>query len=303
MPPSSDTLSTLQPQLTADGSFTFLSTDFGEAFHSHHGARQEAEQKFVIPTQLPDLARRPSLALLDICYGLGYNTAAALATIWAVNPQCRVQWYGLELNAAVPQAAIAHHLLQAWPASIATQLAQLAKEQTVQSDRFTAHLLLGDARQRIQQVYATGFRADAVFLDPFSPPRCPQLWTVEFLAWVARCLAPAGRLATYSCSAAVRTALLQAGLHLGSSPAVGRRSPGSLASFSPQDLPPLSRQEQEHLQTRASIPYRDPTLTDTAAAILTRRQQEQATSPLEPTSRWKARWATPSTYSSIDKIL
>jgi hypothetical protein len=39
--------------------------------------------------------------------GLGYNTAAALQTIWAVNPNCYVEVIGLELNASVPIAAIA----------------------------------------------------------------------------------------------------------------------------------------------------------------------------------------------------
>jgi tRNA U34 5-methylaminomethyl-2-thiouridine-forming methyltransferase MnmC len=285
-----DSLPTLQPQPTGDGSYTFVSTTFGEAFHSHYGARQEAEHKFVIPTALATAAQRPQLCLLDICYGLGYNSAAALHAIWAVNPQCHVTLYGLELNAAVPQAAIAHGLLNQWPDPIPTALAHLAQQQAVERDRLQAKLCLGDARQQIQTL---AIQADAIFLDPFSPPRCPQLWTVEFLALVARRLAPTGSLATYSCSAAVRRALSLAGLALGSTPAVGRRSPGTIARWQPQDLPPLSPQEQEHLHTRASIPYRDPNLTDTTAAILARRAQEQAASSLEPTSRWKARWQSP----------
>jgi tRNA U34 5-methylaminomethyl-2-thiouridine-forming methyltransferase MnmC len=277
-----------QPQLTADGSFTFFSTEFDEAFHSRQGARLEAEQKFIQPTQLALKAQQPTVHILDVCYGLGYNTAAALETIWAVNPACQVEWIGLELNPEVPQAAIAHNLLADWADPIPQLLSAIATDLSWKGDRLHAQLLLGDARQTIQQIHQTGFRADAVFLDPFSPPHCPQLWTVEFLAYVAGCLKPDGKLATYSCAAAVRTALVEAGLQISSTPGVGRRSPGTLASFAP--LPPLSTQDQEHLRTRAAVPYRDPTFAATASEILHLRQIEQQTCLLESTSQWKKRW-------------
>ena len=56
-------------------------------------------------------------------------------------------------------------------------------------------------------------------------------------------------------------------------------------------MSPLSRQsEQEHLQTRAAVPYRDPKLIDSPEAIIKRRELEQQASDLEPTSRWRKRW-------------
>jgi len=277
------------PKLTDDGSSTFFSAEFGESFHSYHGARQEAELKFVEPTRLAQTARKPSLRLLDICYGLGYNTAAALATIWAINPNCCVEVVGLEINPVVPQAAIAHHLLSYWNPDYTRLLTQLATEHQVHTDRLQATLLIGDARAMIGLLHQSGFQADAIFLDPFSPPNCPQLWTIEFLERVAKCLHQDGILATYSCAAAVRTALMASGLQIGSTPPVGRRAPGTVTSWVATDLPLLSWQEQEHLLTRAAIPYRDPHLNDTADAILHRRLREQQNSSLEPTSHWRKR--------------
>jgi tRNA U34 5-methylaminomethyl-2-thiouridine-forming methyltransferase MnmC len=286
---SAPVLTPYSPQITADGSYTFFSTEFGEAYHSQFGARQEAEFKFVEPTQLQQKARQQSsLRLLDVCYGLGYNTAAALAAIWEVNPNCDVEIVGLELDPTVPQAAIAHHLLDGWSVLL-PQLTQLATTHQVTTDRLQAKLLLGDARQSIQTLQASDFQADAIFLDPFSPPTCPQLWTVEFLGYVALCMHSSGILATYSCAASVRAALQIAGLKIGSTSPVGRRSPGTVASWNDSVLPALSQQEQEHLHTRAAIPYRDPQLSDAAEIICQRRVQEQQTSPLEPTSRWRKR--------------
>ncbi|WP_138498783.1 tRNA (5-methylaminomethyl-2-thiouridine)(34)-methyltransferase MnmD [Nostoc sp. PA-18-2419] len=307
-------LENFTPQITADGSFTFVSQEFNESFHSHYGAKQESFFKFVEPTQLTTAAQKPVLRLLDVCYGLGYNTAAALQTIWAVNPSCNVEVIGLELNPAVPQAAIAHHLFDSWNCNYIKILSQLASELQVQTACLKAKLLIGDARKTIALVRQLDFSADAIFLDPFSPPQCPQLWTVEFIKQLSLCLDRDGLLATYSCAAAVRTALLSAGLAIGSTPPVGRRSPGTVAAhnqhtltrgrsqtqnfatkFSPTPLPPclstlLSQPEKEHLLTRAAIPYRDPELSDPSEVIVRRRQEQQQTSSLEPTSHWRKRW-------------
>ncbi|MCU0536646.1 MAG: MnmC family methyltransferase [Hydrococcus sp. Prado102] len=279
-------------RLTDDGSFTFFSDEFSETFHTSSGAELEAQKKFVEPCQLAEKAERP-LKILDICYGLGYNSAAALKTIWAINPDCHVEIIALERDKTIPEQAIAHKLLDRWSPRIAELLQKFAQSHQIQTPRLTAQLLLGDARQTIKQVQESGFQADAIFLDPFSPPKCPQLWTVEFLSIVAQCLKRDGRLATYSCAASVRTALQLARLQVGASNSVGRRSPGTISSFSIRNLPALSQQEAEHLQTRAAIPYRDPSLQDSAELIKQRRKIEQLSSALEPTSHWKKRWSNP----------
>lgn len=281
---------TFTPQPTADGSFTFFSDEFGEYFHSTQGAKEEALIKFVEPCQIAQKAQQPVLRLLDVCYGLGYNSAAALEVIWANNPNCHVEMVALELDATVPKSAIAHDLLNVWNPPIPQQLENLATSLEVQTNRLHAQLILGDARVTLSQVQQSNFQADAIFLDPFSSRRCPQLWTVEFFQQLAGCCAPTGRLATYSCAASVRSALMMAGFNIGFTPPLSGRQPGTIASLSEADLPPLPLRSQEHLQTRAAVPYRDPQLCDPAPVILERRQIEQQASPLEPTSRWQKRW-------------
>ncbi|MEM7556572.1 MAG: MnmC family methyltransferase [Cyanobacteria bacterium P01_A01_bin.84] len=281
------------PQITDDGSFTFFSHKFDELFHSHYGARQESFRKFVEPTYLALKANRNRLKILDICYGLGYNTAAALETIWSVNPNCYVEIVGLELNLQVPQAAIAYNLFDNWDYKYVSILAGLAFDREVKSDNCHARLLSGDARNTMRPLISENFLADGIFLDPFSPPRCPMLWTVEFMKLISQCLQSDGFIATYSCAVAVRTAMKLAGLRIGSTPPVGRRSPGTVAALDRENefpLPLLSAKEIEHLQTRAAIPYRDPSLSDYTSIICQRREEEQRNSELEPTSCWRKRW-------------
>lgn len=283
------------PRLTQDGSFTFFSEEFNEAFHSNYGAKQESYLKFVVPTQVQTVAKNGIVKILDVCYGLGYNTAAALEVIWQENPTCIVEIIGLEINPQVPKAAISQDIFNHWEDEYRKILTKLAFKQYYQTNRLKAKLLIGDGRKLIQDVDKSGFLADAIFLDPFSPPHCPQLWTVEFIQKVTRCLHRDGLLATYSCAAAVRTAFLAAGLIVGSTTPVGRRTPGTIAGYphKKKDIIgnySLSPAEKEHLQTRAAIPYRDPSLNDTAELILSRRREEQKTSALEPTSKWRKRW-------------
>lgn len=283
------------PQPTQDGSYTFLSAEFGETFHSTEGAKTEAFQKFVDATALCHKAQRPTLTLLDICYGLGYNTAAALESIWHINPNCQVEIYGLERDETVPIGAAVPELLNGWSDKVQEILWDLAHTQTCERQNLSAHLLIGDARQSIQKLMHQGFKADAIFLDPFSPRRCPQLWTVEFLGAVAKCLAIDGKLSTYSRSAAVRTALLAAGLSIGTIPIENSAVPhewsqGTVAAWQSESLLRLSQMEQEHLQTRAAVPYRDPRLSNGSEEIAAQHQQEQQQTQLESTSSWRRRW-------------
>jgi len=52
----------------------------------------------------------------------------------------------------------------------------------------------------------------------------------------------------------------------------------------------FSAMEEEHLCTRASIPYRDPSGRASAEEILERRRLEQQQSPLEGSTAWQRRW-------------
>jgi tRNA U34 5-methylaminomethyl-2-thiouridine-forming methyltransferase MnmC len=283
------------PQVTQDGSYTFFSTEFGETFHSIQGARSEAFQKFAEATCLAQKAQNASVRLLDVCYGLGYNTAAAIETLWRNTPPCSIELYGLELDPTVPAGALTPELLACWSTPVQAVLQNLGQVYSHQDDRLSAQLLLGDARQTVQSLIQKGFKADAIFFDPFSPQRCPQLWSIEFFEAIAQCLAPDGTLATYSRSAAVRTALRSAGLCIGTiatgnTPLHQEWSQGTVAAWHPENLPPLSLMEQEHLNTRASIPYRDPDLVDSSEVILARHQQEQQETSLESTSSWRRRW-------------
>ena len=60
---------------TKDGSIGLYDKSLDEIFHSIYGAKTEAFEKFIQPAKIID--NKP-LKILDICYGIGYNTKCAL---------------------------------------------------------------------------------------------------------------------------------------------------------------------------------------------------------------------------------
>ncbi len=81
-------------------------------------------------------------------------------------------------------------------------------------------VIIGDARKTLP---GWGGRADAWFLDGFSPARNPDLWAPDLMAEVARHTAPGGTFATYTAAGHVRRGLEAAGFAVSRMPGFGRK--------------------------------------------------------------------------------
>lgn len=69
----------LCPYFTNDGTVGLFSKEDDDIYHSTYGAVTESWQKFIIPAKLQDyIATHDSIKILDLCYGIGYNSKAAL---------------------------------------------------------------------------------------------------------------------------------------------------------------------------------------------------------------------------------
>ena len=54
------------------------SDEFGQAFHSSRGAIKEARETFLNPAALDRFAAGSTLKVLELCVGIGTNTAALI---------------------------------------------------------------------------------------------------------------------------------------------------------------------------------------------------------------------------------
>lgn len=190
----------------------------GEGFHSGRGAVREAQNTFVAPSELERFPPGSRLRVLEVCVGTGTNTAALLEACARLGLQ--LQWWGLELDPQPLALALADgDFRRQWQPGTLVLLEQLRQQGRWQGERGEGVMLLGDARCSVRELQAVGCgQLDLVWHDAFSPQRCPQLWSVEFLAAVAALLAPDGRWISYCSAAAVRAALAGAGLALAAIP-------------------------------------------------------------------------------------
>ena len=294
-------LGTLSAYATADGSYSMYSSHFKEAFHSSAGALTEAHAKFVDPAQLERFSDSKQLRVLDVCVGLGYNSAALIDALQGSS--ISLQWWGLELDPRPLTLALQQPNFKAnWSPQALTILERIRDQSKWQEGCSNGTLFWGDARKKLN-LLPNDLKIDLILLDAFSPSRCPQLWSDEFLTALARKLAPGGRLLTYCRAAAVRSSLRRAGLQLRSLLSVfGERQgwssgtlailpdPGEAQSLKGPGWQPLSQMEEEHLLTRAAIPYRDTSGQDTVEEIIKRRRAEQRECTMESTNAWQRRW-------------
>lgn len=69
----------LCPYFTNDGTVGLFSRSDDDIYHSTYGALTESWQKFILPAHFEEyLASHEEVKVLDICYGIGYNTKTAL---------------------------------------------------------------------------------------------------------------------------------------------------------------------------------------------------------------------------------
>ena len=81
--------------LTKDGSYSLKSVFFQENFHSLLGALEETKLKFTATSNLQRFKGK-SLNVLDICFGLGYNSASLLNEL--IKQKSYLNLYALEID-------------------------------------------------------------------------------------------------------------------------------------------------------------------------------------------------------------
>ena len=292
-------MSELKEVLTKDGSVTLRSLIFQENFHSLEGALKETEIKFINPSGLKRFNDK-SLNVLDICFGLGYNSASLFNNL--IRQNSFINWYALEIDKKPLKYSLGNKSFQKlWHPKVLKIFKELAKNSKYKDQSFVCDILWGDAREKIKNI-PTNIKFDLIYLDGFSPQKCPQVWSVEFLSKVTQKLNPQGYLITYSCSAAIRRTLKDFGLNifnikpnlvsknLWSNGTIAVKIIDKKAIQNNLYFKNLSSMEEEHLLTKASIPYRDPTLSSNKKDIIQKRVQEQLLSNLETSKKWRDKW-------------
>ena len=182
-----------------------VSHRFDDPYFSLAGGLAETRHVFLAGNELPQRLR-PGFHVAETGFGTGLNLLA-LAQVATV-PVRFTSFEAFPLG--VDELARAH---EAFPglAPLSAQLRACWGAAQMQVGQVTAEVILGDARETL---LAWPGRADAWFLDGFSPARNPELWSDALLAEIGRHTAPGGTFATYTAAGHVRRALAAAGFEV-----------------------------------------------------------------------------------------
>jgi len=182
-----------------------ISTQFDDPYFSLFNGLDETRHVFLAGNDLP--ARLcPGFHIAELGFGTGLNLLATLIA----GGQTPLRYTSFE---AYPMAApdIAR-ALQAFPEAAAvaddflTCWAKGARQ--FQLGPIAVEVIIGDARTTVP---AWDGRADAWYLDGFSPAKNPELWDEALMAAVAAHTNPSGTFATYTAAGFVRRGLQAAG--------------------------------------------------------------------------------------------
>lgn len=194
-----------------------VSRRFDDPYFSLNDGLSETRHVFLAGNDLP--ARlRPGFHIAELGFGTGLN----LLALHLANPGLALRFTSFEaFPLTAPEMARAlDHFPQARAVAEPMLDAFEAGQSSFEIGSIKAEIIIGDARETLP---AWQGRADAWFLDGFSPAKNPEMWAEDLMAEVGRHTAPGGSFATYTAAGHVRRALASAGFRVERRPGHGRK--------------------------------------------------------------------------------
>ena len=198
-----------------------VSQRFDDPYFSLENGLEETAYVFLDWNDLP--ARfRDGFHIAELGFGTGLNLLAALALWRESNQSGKLHFTSFEAFPMAPKDMLAAQAAFPALAALSDELAPhwTAGETAFQTDDLVFTLVLGDARKTVSNIAQ---KADAWFLDGFSPAKNPELWEPALMAQIAAQTAPQGTAATYTAAGFVRRALAEAGFDVTRRTGFGRK--------------------------------------------------------------------------------
>ncbi len=191
--------------LCEDGTNTLYSVEFDEPYHStKDGALHESLEKHVKPA-LSFSKKKTEVTILDICFGLGYNTFATLYYIKTQGLKTKVHILSPEFDERLVRSLDTFDFPPEFE-SIKHIIKAISSDLYYEDEQFKIEILLGDARKSIPNIQE---KVDIIYQDAFSPAHNPLLWTKEHFADIRAISKEDAVLTTYSTAAAIRLGLYE----------------------------------------------------------------------------------------------
>ncbi|WP_224816604.1 tRNA (5-methylaminomethyl-2-thiouridine)(34)-methyltransferase MnmD [Hasllibacter sp. MH4015] len=185
-----------------------ISTRFDDPFYSLDDGLAETRHVFLAGNDLPGRFA-DGFHVAELGFGTGLNFLATLAAFRDAGVAGRLHFTSFEaypMDMADLRAALSPY--PTLPADALLAAAADTLPTRIEGADFVLNIILGDARDTLARWDG---RADAWYLDGFSPAKNPEMWGAELLQMVRNKTTPGGTFATYTAVGDIRRALASAG--------------------------------------------------------------------------------------------
>ena len=194
---------------TDDGSNTLYSKQYNQNFHSViDGALNESLTKHIIPSfKLIDLSK--NINILDICFGIGYNTFSTIYYCLKNNIPTKITFYSPEFDEELINSLKDFDYPKEFN-SIKHIINEVSINKYYKDEQFEINVSIGDARDYIKNIS----NIDIVYQDAFSSDVNKELWTKEYFSDINNILSDKALITTYSIATPIRLSMSENKLNI-----------------------------------------------------------------------------------------
>ncbi len=168
----------------------------------------EALHKHIVPA-LTFHNNKKELNILDICFGIGYNTLATIYYIKRNNLDIKINIYSPEFDSCLLESLQNFNYPKEF-LGLKYIIDKISKTLKYQDENINIEVFNGDAREYIKKLS----NIDIVYQDAFSSDVNKLLWTKEYFNDIYKLLSSNGIITTYSIATPIRLSMHENGLYI-----------------------------------------------------------------------------------------
>ncbi len=192
-----------------DGSNTMYSKQYDQHYHSlRDGAINESLYKHIVPA-FEHHKDKDELLILDICFGLGYNTFSTIYYAKKEGLNKKLYFYSPELDGELIDSLKDFEYPKEFE-DIKDIIDEVIEKHFYKDEDIEITLFIGDALDYIK----TLSNIDIVYQDAFSSDVNTELWTKGYFDDIYKLLDDQGIVTTYSVATPVRLGMYEAGMYI-----------------------------------------------------------------------------------------
>jgi len=198
---------------TKDGTNTLYSEQFNQHYHSvKEGAFNESLSKHIIPA-LSYHKNKKELTILDICFGIGYNSLSTLYYIQTQNLDTKVNIYSPEIDLKLIHS-IKNFTFPKEFESLKAIIQIISEKLYYEDEKCKIEIYNGDAREHLNILFTRNIFFDIVYQDAFSSEVNKLLWTQEYFGQIKKILNDDAIITTYSIATPIRLSIYNNGFNI-----------------------------------------------------------------------------------------